>query len=35
MNTVVIRVGVNPNSEPTKTTAPVDTDATVAISAQP
>ena len=33
--TVVVRVGVKPNSEPMKVTAPVDTLATVAISAQP
>ena len=33
--TVVVRVGVKPNSEPMNGTAPVDTLATVAISAQP
>ena len=33
--TVVVRVGVNSNSAPMNGTAPVDTLATVAISAQP
>ena len=35
ISTVTNRDGVKPNSEPTKITAPVDTLAMVAISAQP